>query len=395
MNKKQSFNSGAKMGIRLSEDIVKRDAAAVEQLNKLAKQLPGKFVEIQEVVSSLSSSVEKIEVEKVFGIIRTKGVEDLEYEEQIILLKVLQQIASYSEPNLSQRNFMRRLSGTMGINIDDIMYNSYADIALIDEIDSRSVHRLMYQVVKEYLYLGNNSHQYNGDYEFILSQFSRDVKKDETETLITFKVSLFGSEILYEQYGDVSFERNEIEEDIDEIHTTIKDIKYTASLSLLRFGLINFDMASAIGSHREEEYLFTEFLNKRSKETDKAYQDFIEKHENDHSICLEFNDILTQINDSFITNKAVVNTIRGIKNSDDISLQEFTFGVQNRVGALLFIFTPNDVFVFGEDEIIYLDYKCVTHIEQNYEGLTITYCMANNCKTEPASRMNCFPSRGQ
>ena len=78
---KKSFNEGMKSGIRLSEEIVKRDTRAVNKIYEMLESMPGDMRELKESFEEVIKSLENTEIEKLFGIVRTSSPNDLEEEE--------------------------------------------------------------------------------------------------------------------------------------------------------------------------------------------------------------------------------------------------------------------------------------------------------------------------
>lgn len=87
------------------------------------------------------------------------------------------------------------------INANDAIYNSFDGRDISQSVDSIRVQKMMYQIVKEYLYLKSNSNNYGDIYNEILDCFTKDVNNNAVETMIDIKVCLFGVEGLYEQFS--------------------------------------------------------------------------------------------------------------------------------------------------------------------------------------------------
>lgn len=200
---KKEYNSGAKMGIKLSEEIADRNTRAIEYLSSQVNKLPEELEDIKLIVSNLSSGMEDIEIEKLFGIIKRINPKDLEYEEKVILVRLINKIAIDFSSNDNQKQFSRRLSIYLGININDTIYDNYDNVNISEVIDSINLQKMMYQVVKEYIYLGENTHNYGDKYDDVFNKFSINYTtyKEQIEALINTKVCVFGIECLYEQYG--------------------------------------------------------------------------------------------------------------------------------------------------------------------------------------------------
>ena len=69
------------------------------------------------------------------------------------------------------------------------------------------------KIIKEYLYLENNTNNYGNKYDEYLSLFACGVKDNGSiENEIEFKVDIFGEEILYQQFSKYSYDFKDISE---------------------------------------------------------------------------------------------------------------------------------------------------------------------------------------
>ena len=118
---KKSFNEGMKSGIRLSEEIVKRDTRAINKLYEILKNITGDTRELKEVVEEVIKNQENFEIEKLFGIIKTLSPDDLEKEEKIILLQILVDISKKYGSNNNQKEFLKNLILYFEINYENLL----------------------------------------------------------------------------------------------------------------------------------------------------------------------------------------------------------------------------------------------------------------------------------
>lgn len=209
---KKSFNEGMKSGIRISEEIVKRDTRAINKLYEILKNITGDTRELKEVVEEVIKNQENFEIEKLFGIIKTLSPDDLEKEEKIILLQILVDISKKYGNNNNQKEFLRNLILYFEINFEDLLKENNFKKA-IDNIGSKKSEKIMYKIIKEYLYLENNTNNYGNKYDEYLSLFACGVKDNGSiENEIEFKVDVFGEEILYQQFSKYSYDFKDISE---------------------------------------------------------------------------------------------------------------------------------------------------------------------------------------
>ena len=218
---KKSFNEGMKSGIRLSEEIVKRDTRAKNKLYEILKNITGDTRELKETFEEVIKSLENSEIEKLFGIVKTSNPNDLEEEEKIILLQILVDISKRYESNSNQKEFLRNLTLYFEINFEDLLKENNFKKA-IDNIDSKKSEKIMYKIIKEYLYLENNTNNYGNKYNEYLSLFVYGLADNKNiENEVEFKVIIFGEEILYQQFSKYSYnfentkKNNSVEEKIN------------------------------------------------------------------------------------------------------------------------------------------------------------------------------------
>ena len=161
---KKSFNEGMKSGIRLSEGIVIRDTDAVNKMHEKLENITGDTRELKESVEKVIKNQEDFEIEKLFGIIKTLSPDDLEEEEKIVLLQILVDISKKYNNNSSQKEFLRNLRFYFEINFEDSLKENNFKKA-IDNIDSKKSEKIMYKIIKEYLYLENDNNNYGNKYD--------------------------------------------------------------------------------------------------------------------------------------------------------------------------------------------------------------------------------------
>lgn len=213
---KKSFNEGIKNGIKLSEEIVRRDTDALSKMHEKLENISGDTRELKESVEEVIKNQETFEIEKLFGIIRTLSPDDLEKEEKIILLQILVDISKKYRSNNSQEEFLRNLILYFEINSEDsLKENDFK--STIDNIDSKKVEKIMYKIIKEYLYLENDNNNYGNKYDEYLSLFVNGVVDNKNiENEIELKVVIFGKEILYQQFSKYSYNFEENDENFEE-----------------------------------------------------------------------------------------------------------------------------------------------------------------------------------
>lgn len=209
---KKSFNEGMKSGIKLSEEIVKKDTRAVNKIYEMLEKMPEDMRELKESFEEVIKSLENTEIEKLFGIVKTSSPNDLEEEEKIILLQILADILKRYGGNSKQKEFLRNLTLYFEIDFEYLLKeNNFKKV--INNIDSEKSKKIMYKIIKEYLYLENSTNDYGNKYDEYLSLFACGVKDNGSiENEIELKVNIFGEEILYQQFSKYSYDFKDVSE---------------------------------------------------------------------------------------------------------------------------------------------------------------------------------------
>ena len=198
---KKDFNEGAKLGLRLSEDIIKGNIEVNQKIIELAKKLELNIDDFKNLINNIIDTQEEIEIEKLFGIVKIHNLSDLEKEQKIILFQILNKIDEESIPNRYQQKFRLNLLKLFAITADETLQKNKINNFeyILENIEKKKDERLIYKLICEYLYLDEYSSL--DDYEDILSIFLYAHQFKETiETEIELKVKLFGIEILYSQF---------------------------------------------------------------------------------------------------------------------------------------------------------------------------------------------------
>jgi len=209
---KKSFNEGMKSGIRLSEEIVKKDTRAVNKIYEMLEKMPEDIRELKESFEEVIKSLEKTDMEKLFGIVRTSSPNDLEEEEKIILLHILVDISRKYNNNSSQKEFLRNLRFYFEIDLENV-FNKNDLKNTVNNIGDKKAEKIMYTVIKEYLYLENSTNDYGNKYDEYLKLFVYGVADNKNiENEIELKVNIFGEEILYQQFSKYSYDLKDIRE---------------------------------------------------------------------------------------------------------------------------------------------------------------------------------------
>ena len=214
---KKDFNEGTKLGLRLSEDIIKGNIEVNQKIIELAKKLELNIDDFKNLINNIIDTQEEIEIEKLFGIVKIYNLLDLEKEEKIILFQILNEIGKKHEPNEFQKKFKLNLLKYLNIIPDEVLEeNKIGNFRnILENFENAKALKIIYQTICEYLYL--DKYILLEDYENILSYFYYDLYfKQNIQIKIELKVRLFGIEILYEQFQIEAKKNNDKLKNVEE-----------------------------------------------------------------------------------------------------------------------------------------------------------------------------------
>lgn len=199
---KKDFNKGIKLGLRLSEDIIKGNSEEIKKIYETIEKIGDNTDNIKNIINAVIKTQEENDIEKLFGIVEKLDSIDLEKEEKIILFQILNKIGKVYEPNENQKTFKLNLLRYLGISVNETLEeNQINNFEVILENIEKKEEKIIYKLICEYLYLD----EFNSldDYKDILSMFHyAHYFKENIEAEIELKVLLFGIEILYQQFID-------------------------------------------------------------------------------------------------------------------------------------------------------------------------------------------------
>ena len=194
---KKDFNKGIKLGLRLSEDIIKGNSEEIKKIYETIEKIGDNTDNIKNIINAVIKTQEENDIEKLFGIVEKLDSIDLEKEEKIILFQILNEIGKIYEPNENQKTFKLNLLRYLGISVNETLEeNKINNFKVILENIEKKEEKIIYKLICEYLYLD----EFNSldDHKDILSMFHYAYYfKENIEAEIELKVLLFGIEILY------------------------------------------------------------------------------------------------------------------------------------------------------------------------------------------------------
>ena len=198
-----NFKKGMVAGAKPFED---KFAQYSEALNRLEKDFGENWNKAKNVADKILESVEATERARIYGLHTQTDIKTLKPEYKKILIAILYTLSSDSS-NEFQQSYIRSVQKYLDIKNPQISI----EFSAIDQIDSRNVHKAIFQSCVEYLLLGNDDpalFQKYGDQLF--SQFI--LKDDDMEAIwgnVLYIYTAIGPLGLAEKYGFVPEIKNE------------------------------------------------------------------------------------------------------------------------------------------------------------------------------------------
>ncbi len=212
MSSKKSYNKGLETGIRLSEDIIKREAQAMEYLKQKMDSIDLKQDDIRKTVNDILEYQSNIAIEQYYGVCNAQNPKDLEDAEKHVLLDVLATLTFSNDPNRFQKMYFANLRHYLGVigYQPNTAYN-YEYIENIRDLDSQEI---ILKCIREYGFLKNMDFSFVNEYEDLLDCFSiKDKRIRQIDDMIDITYYLFGEMGIVQIYGDhvfISEEKNQI-----------------------------------------------------------------------------------------------------------------------------------------------------------------------------------------
>ena len=197
---KKDYNKGLASGIRLSEDIVKNNTDAVDKMTGKLDNLDKDVKDMGDAFGNYMDAKDNAEIQRLLNIITKTSLDDLEDNEKLILANILSSTAMQYGTNDQQKLFLKTFLKAAGVSMEDVLTTGFNGSALAEAVDSLSVIRYMYQILNDFLYLANGSVDFGNTYDTVLSWFGGIVNEAEAKKITMLKVSLYGVDILIEQF---------------------------------------------------------------------------------------------------------------------------------------------------------------------------------------------------
>ncbi|MCH5255958.1 MAG: hypothetical protein J1D87_01645 [Lachnospiraceae bacterium] len=218
MSKKKSFNEGLASGIKIAEDIMKKEAKAMDYLANKIDSVESKQDDIRKAVNNILEYQNSKAVEEYYGICnKLSPNSELQDEEKHVLLDVLATLAYNSEnfnDNKAQKSYFLNLKHY--IQLTDYNPNTAYNYEFIENIRDLDSQEIILKCIREFLFLENFDFSFVEDYKDVFEYFSiKDKKICQMDRMIDITYYLFGEDGIIEMYGDHVMARQHIFDDED------------------------------------------------------------------------------------------------------------------------------------------------------------------------------------
>lgn len=198
MSSKDDFNQGVSVGLRVNNEVLKQETAALDYL-KSKMDLLGKGQDIMSTaVKALIEDSDVQAVERIYGIVNQSTPKDLKEHEQKILLSVLATLGKLSI-NANQQSFFNNLRHYLDLKgyIPDVNY----DFENLDKLDSLKAIKEIAKCTRIFLFLEDNTINSIYIHDEDLYSHLELRRYGEIDAAIEILYFLFGVEGLTEIYG--------------------------------------------------------------------------------------------------------------------------------------------------------------------------------------------------
>lgn len=229
MKQNKNYNAGVESGIKVAQKIIEKESQAMDYLQKQVDNIAEAVPDLRKAVEAVINCQSDEAISKYYGLCNRKGPNELSEHEKGILMNVIVTLAiSGAAKNAEQEKFLnnlRRSMGTSNYELDSTY--SYKYLADVKNIDSQII---MAKVIREYLFLTDNSFDIMDEYEELFNLFRLNEQEyTMIDGMITITFTIFGTEGVVETYGNYFKTNAALDETIPYL-----DIKHKDRLQISR-----------------------------------------------------------------------------------------------------------------------------------------------------------------
>lgn len=364
---KKNFQSGIEAGAKPFEEKFKLQAESIE---KNTKKISRKLDEFGNILDDVIDGLTSYEKKELYDLNTPQDILDLDETEKEFILSALYQLADDLEkPSLSQQGYIRSLKAYLKI----VSSQTKVDLSCVENFENINAQKAILQVVMEFLFLGEDQHNYTKQHEEFLECFNVNIK---SRTLIKSYIDNIykatGAQGLADRYGYVPL-YNSTKSDLFDKEQIKKIQEIVLSWEEGWTGFIDVNLTPGI-SQMCLGSTFTSMSKCKKTASDllkQAYNDassYVSKYGN-KSLCKQItNEVYDELEDDF--NK-ILYSFRSLSQLDDqsdevskieqiLNIEEFRTRVSNELENELTINSSYyGLFKFShyEDKIEYMDFN--------------------------------------
>lgn len=213
---KKEFNQGIQAGLRISEELLNKEAKAMDYLKNKMDGMALAQEEVKNAVNNVLELYTKDAVEKYYGICNALSPKDLQEPEQKVLLDILSTLAFQIENfSKSQKLYLSNLKQYM--ELGEYNPNVNYNFELIENIKDLDSQEIILKCVREFMFLENEDFSFDETIEEVLECFSIKTKiVRKIDDCISITHYIFGIDGIIQMYGNHSLE-GFFEDDAEEL----------------------------------------------------------------------------------------------------------------------------------------------------------------------------------
>lgn len=226
MSKSKVYNKGVESGIKVAEEIIKKEVAAIDYLNSKVNLIGNEQDRMKAAVNKLIDDADNRAIRDIYGICNSLMPNEIKDHEQKMLLDIIASLFT-EETNDNQKQYYNNLRHHL--NIQGYQPDNNYDFSNIDSLESVDSSKVIAKAVRIFLFLSeNNMNGIDLHEDDLFSYFNINSRSFyEIDAAIELIYSLFKEDGLIEFYGDFEI----IEEDNQELDANMQNNCYNETNS--------------------------------------------------------------------------------------------------------------------------------------------------------------------
>lgn len=204
---KKDFNQGIQTGLRISEELLNKEAKAMDYLKNKMDGMALAQEEMKKAVNNVLELYTKDALEKYYGICNALSPKDLQEPEKKVLLDILSTLAFQIDNfNKSQKLYLSNLK--QYLELGEYNPNVNYDFELIENIKDLDSQEIILKCVREFMFLEEEDFSFVETIEEVLEYFSIKTKIiRKIDDCISITHYLLGVNGVIQMYGNHDLEK--------------------------------------------------------------------------------------------------------------------------------------------------------------------------------------------